>query len=116
MYYLETGNDKHTRFRNAVLLALAVHAVLILARLVQSQSPPHHTTTPQIEVTLAIRPAPQAPADARQIAQANQEGSGDESEINQISSRNNLQTDTPSMQQAPHASAAEAGRRGSARR
>ena len=46
--------------------------------------------TPQIEVTLANRPSATPPQDARQIAQANQEGSGDEAEISQISRRNIL--------------------------
>jgi periplasmic protein TonB len=99
MYYLDTGNDKHTRFRNAVLLALAVHAALILSVSFNAITAPHYKT-PQIEVTLAIQPSTTAPEDARQIAQANQEGSGDEAQINQISSRNNLQTNTPSTQQA----------------
>ena len=99
MYYLETGNEKQTRFRNAVLLALAVHAALILSvSFNASNATPYKT--PQIEVTLASQPSATAPDQARQIAQANQEGSGDESEINQISTRNNLQTNTPFVQQA----------------
>lgn len=99
MYYLETGNDKHTRFRNAVLVALAVHAVLIVGISFNAgRATPYQT--PQIEVTLAIAPSTSAPELARQLAQANQEGSGNEAEINQISSRDNLQTDIPSMQQA----------------
>jgi periplasmic protein TonB len=99
MYYLDTGNDKHTRFRNAVLLALAVHAVLILGISFNAVTATPYQT-PQIEVTLAIAPSATAPELASQIAQANQEGSGDESEINRTSSRDNLQTNTPSMQQA----------------
>ncbi len=99
MYYLETGHDKHTRFRNAVLLALAVHTVLILGISFNAGTAKPYQT-PQIEVTLAIAPSATAPELARQIAQANQQGSGDEAEINQISSRNNLQTNTPSVQQA----------------
>ena len=99
MYYLETGNKKQTRFRNALLLALAVHAALILSiSFNASNATPYKT--PQIEVTLASQPSATAPDHARQIAQANQEGSGDESEINQISTRNNLQTNTPFVQQA----------------
>jgi protein TonB len=99
MYYLETGNKKQTRFRNALLLALAVHAALILSiSFNASNATPYKT--PQIEVTLASQPNATAPDQARQIAQANQEGSGDESEINQISTRNNLQTNTPIVQQA----------------
>jgi len=99
MYYLETGNYQHSRFRNAILLAFAVHAVLILTISFNASTATPYTT-PQVEVTLASRPSAAAPEDARQIAQANQEGSGDESEINQITSRDNVQTDTPSAQQA----------------
>jgi periplasmic protein TonB len=99
MYYLATGNEKQTRFRSALLLALAVHAALILSvSFSASNAKPYKT--PQIEVTLAIQPSAAAPDLARQIAQANQEGSGDEAEINEISTRNNLQADTSSMQQA----------------
>jgi periplasmic protein TonB len=98
MYYLDTENAKQTRFRNALLLALALHAALILSiSFNASNATPYKT--PQIEVTLASQPSTIAPDHARQIAQANQEGSGDEAEINQISSRNNLQTNTPSVQQ-----------------
>jgi protein TonB len=99
MYYLATGNEKQTRFRSALLLALAVHAALILSvSFSASNAKPYKT--PQIEVTLAIQPSAAAPDLARQIAQANQEGSGDEAEINEISTSNNLQADTSSMQQA----------------
>ncbi len=100
MYYLETGNNKRTRFRNALLLALVVHAALILSISFNASNVTAYKT-PQIEVTLASQPSATAPDNARQIAQANQEGSGDEAENNQISSRNNLQTNTPSVQQAP---------------
>ena len=63
MYYLETGYDKHTRFRNAVLLALAVHAALFLVFPLRLPSSEHRS--PQIEVTLANRPSqlrPKTPA------------------------------------------------------
>jgi periplasmic protein TonB len=99
MYYLETGDGKHSRFRNAFLLAMAVHAALILGVSFNAITATPYKT-PQIEVTLAIQPSAIAPEQARQIAQANQEGSGDEAEINQISSRNNLQSNTLSEQQA----------------
>ena len=98
MYYLETGRDKHTRFRNALALALAVHAALILT-ISFSASTPMTYSTPQIEVTLASRPSATSPQDARQIAQANQEGSGDEVEISQISRRNILPFVQHSQQQ-----------------
>jgi periplasmic protein TonB len=98
MYYLETGGDR--RFKNALLMAFAVHAALILTVSFKAVTAKPYTT-PQVEVTLASHPGTAAPADARQIAQANQEGSGDESGINHITSRSNLQTDAPSLQQVP---------------
>ncbi|MEZ5502092.1 MAG: energy transducer TonB [Halioglobus sp.] len=98
MYYLETGNAKQARFRNAVLLALAVHAALVLSISFSADRKKPYTT-PQIEVTLASRPNATAPDDAQNLAQANQLGSGDESDINQISSRDRVQSSTPSKQQ-----------------
>jgi protein TonB len=99
MYYLETGDDQHTRFRNAVLMALAVHAALILAISFKASTAPQYET-PQIEVTLATRPSSAAPDNAQSIAQENQIGSGDEAELNQLSTRNPLQSDYPTEQQA----------------
>ncbi|CAA0115769.1 Uncharacterised protein [Halioglobus japonicus] len=99
MYYLETGYEKETRFRNAVLVAIAAHAALILAvSFKASLSTPY--TSPQIEVTLATRPSAVAPDDARNIAQANQAGSGNEAEKNLLTSNNPIQSDSLSEQQA----------------
>ena len=99
MYYLETGNESETRFRNAVLLAVAAHAALILAVSFKANlSTPY--TSPQIEVTLATRPSDIAPDDARTIAQANQAGSGNEAQKQQLSSDNPIQSDSLSQQQA----------------
>jgi len=97
MYYLDTGDDRDTRFRNAVLLALAVHAALILGISFSANNTKRYT--PQIEVTLASRPTLSAPQDARLIAQANQDGSGDEALLDQSSSRNNLPANAPAQQQ-----------------
>ena len=97
MYYLDAGEDSSTRFRNAVLMALALHAALILGVSFSNNNAKRYT--PQIEVTLASRPASAAPEDARLIAQANQEGSGDEAQLDQFSSRNNQPTNTPTQQQ-----------------
>lgn len=99
MYYLETGFDTHTRFRNAVFLALAVHAVLILAINFNAHTAAKSTRA-QIEVTLATRPSATAPADARNIAQANQDGSGNDAQRSDISTANPLQTDTLVAQRA----------------
>jgi protein TonB len=97
MYYLESADDRDTRFRNATLVALVLHAALILG--VSFSTNQSRSYAPQIEVTLANRPSSTAPEDARLIAQANQEGSGDEAPIEQFSSRNNLPTNTPAEQQ-----------------
>ncbi|RLA46084.1 MAG: energy transducer TonB [Gammaproteobacteria bacterium] len=87
MYYLEAGNDKQYRLRNAVLLAMAVHAALILGISFDATNSAHYT--PQLEVTLASRPGTAEPEDASHMAQANQEGGGDQAEIEEVTSRNN---------------------------
>lgn len=98
MYYLETGHGKHTRFRNAVLLALAVHVALLLSISFKASLSEYHSR--QIEVTLATRPSQAAPDDARLVAQSNQQGSGDEAQVDQITSANTLPASMPN-QQAP---------------
>lgn len=96
MYYLETGRATHTRFSNALALALAIHAALILT-MSFSASTPLAYSAPQLEVTFANRPSAISPHDATHIAQSNQEGGNDETKINQISSRNSQ----PFLQYAP---------------
>jgi len=98
MYYLETGYDKHTRFRNAVLLALVVHAALLLGISFKATISEHRSR--QIEVTLANRPSQAAPEDARLLAQANQQGSGNEAQVDQITSANTPPVSMPAQQQA----------------
>ena len=88
MYYLETGNDKQYRLRNAVLLAIAVHAAMILGISFDASDRAYHS--PQIEVTLANQPSTVAPEDASHVAQSNQEGSGEQADITAVTSRNNL--------------------------
>ena len=87
MYYLETGYGKHDRLRNAIILALAAHVALILA--VSFDSGDSGYKAPQIEVTLATRPSEAAPDDATLMAQENQRGSGEEAQINAVTSSNN---------------------------
>lgn len=99
MYYLETGNAIDTRFRNAMLLAVAAHLVLVLAvSFNASLSQP--SPSPQIEVTLATRPTEMVPSDASLLAQANQAGSGNEAQLTELSTSNPLQSDSVSDQQA----------------
>jgi protein TonB len=87
MYYLEAGYSKHRRLRNAVLLAIALHIALLASISFESNSSAYET--PQIKVTLATRPSDQAPDESRHIAQANQDGSGEEADFAQLSSPNN---------------------------
>jgi protein TonB len=94
MYYLETGYGKHDRLRNAIILALAAHAALILA--VSFDSGESDYMAPQIEVTLATRPSEAAPDDATLMAQDNQRGSGEEAQINAVTSNN---SQLPTMNQ-----------------
>ena len=98
MYYLETGYDKHTRLRNAVLLALAVHAALILS--ISFDASNATAAHPRLRSPSPAGPA-QRPEDARHVAQANQEGSGDEAEINQVTSRNNACQQCPGLHSRP---------------
>ncbi len=94
MYYLETGYGKHDRLRNAIILALAAHAALILA--VSFDSGESDYIAPQIEVTLTTRPSEAAPDDATLMAQDNQRGSGEEAQINAVTSNN---SQLPTMNQ-----------------
>ncbi len=101
MYYLEAGYGKHNRLRNALLAALALHAALILG--VSFTAAQKEYRAPQIEVTLAIRSSDFAPEDARLMAQANQVGSGDQAELEAITSREQRPSaDTAAQQQLPH--------------
>ena len=96
MQYLGTGTDIDLRFRNALLLALAVHAAFVLGVSFEYASDTHKT--PQIEVTLATAPSDYRAEDARNIAASNQLGSGNQDEFDQITSRDNLPVAAPSEQ------------------
>ena len=87
MYYLDANFGHNNRMRNAVLVAIALHAALLLGVAFKSGSSPYQA--PQIEVTLATRPAAPAPNEARHIAQANQDGGGAAAELDQVTSPNN---------------------------
>ena len=85
MYYLDAGYGKHDRLRNALLAALVLHAVIILGLAFDAGKDAYKA--PQIEVTLATRSTEQAPDDARLMAQANQVGSGEQAELEAVTSR-----------------------------
>jgi protein TonB len=112
MYYLETGYGKHNRLRNAVLLAVALHVALLAG--ISFEPGAGSYRAPQIEVTLATRPDAAAPDEARHIAQANQQGSGESADIDQLTSPNNaLSSDGETGPQAllrPEDSASEPSR------
>ncbi|MEM1155692.1 MAG: energy transducer TonB [Pseudomonadota bacterium] len=86
MYYLEAGYSKHSRLRNAVIVAIAFHIALLLSISFDSNSSNYET--PQIEVTLATRPSQQSPDEAKHISQTNQDGSGEEAELAELTSPN----------------------------
>ncbi len=86
MYYLEAGYGKHRRLRNALLLAVAVHAALLLGIAIRPDSNAYQT--PQIEVTLATRPG-ERPDEARHLAQADQQGSGEAADVDLLTSPDN---------------------------
>jgi protein TonB len=100
MYYLEAEYGKHDRLRNALLVALALHAAFILA--VSFDAGTGSYQAPQIEVTLATRHSDASPEDARLMAQSNQEGSGDQAELDAVTSREKpLPYDIGTRQQLP---------------
>lgn len=85
--------------RNAVLIAACCHVVLAFAVSFNSDSSSRYSR--QIEVTLATRPSQTAPDEAQHIAQQNQEGSGQEAEVDAVTSRNNeYPQQSPTPQQA----------------
>jgi protein TonB len=88
MYYLEAENNQQYRLRNAVLLAIVVHGALILGISFDASKAGYNS--PQIEVTLARLPSNVAPQDATHVAQANQAGSGEQADREEVTSRDNL--------------------------
>jgi protein TonB len=85
--------------RNAVLIAACCHVVLAFAVSFNSDSSPRYNR--QIEVTLATRPSQTAPDEAQHIAQQNQKRSGQEAEVDAVTSRNNeYPQQSPTPQQA----------------
>ncbi len=88
MYYLDADFGHSSRMRNAVLVAIALHAALLLGVAFKSSDSSTYQA-PQIEVTLATRPGTLPPGEAQHIAQANQDGGGAEAELDQITSPNN---------------------------
>jgi protein TonB len=82
MYYLAEGEDQHSRFRNAVIMALVAHALVILG--VSFDASKAASSPRQIEITLATRPSLSAPQEADRLAQADQVGSGNNDAVTEI--------------------------------
>lgn len=99
MYWTVTGLNETQRFRHAVALALAVHAACIFG--ISFTADRKDGKTPQIEVTLATRPTERAPDDANRLAQANQQGSGDEHDRHQLTTREQQPATALMEQQLP---------------
>ena len=73
MYYVGDNRDGNQRLQKALMLACAMHVVLAFS--VGFSMPERNAgSARQIEVTLAMRPAQQAPDEAQLLAQANQVG------------------------------------------
>ena len=97
MVYGEYQHDdeNHRRLQFAIGLAVAVHLCFILG--ISFEGGQQSSYAPQLEVTLATQAAADAPDKAKLLAAADQLGSGDESERNEITSREiapNVQTQT----------------------
>ncbi len=65
-----------------LFLAFSLHLMLILG--LGFTAGEYNNSTPQLEVTLALNPADQAPEEAKFVAQSNQVGSGSEDERAEI--------------------------------
>jgi len=87
MTYWEIQPDSggHERLQFAILLATAVHITFILG--LTFEAGPSSDYTPQIEVTLVTRATTEAPDNAQLLAAADQLGSGEQSDRNEITSR-----------------------------
>ncbi len=99
MYYQEAEHVRNDRMGFAVFLALALHLLLILGLTFEAHQARNYSQ--QLKVTLTTRPSDKAPEDARHIAQANQAGSGEETELEQIT-----RPTPPPEQQRPRADSA----------
>lgn len=85
MYYLNAGHHQHARLRTALLVALALHAALLLG--IRFEGDTAAGRARQIEITLATRPAEIPPDAAVHAAQFNQQASGETTGPPQITTR-----------------------------
>jgi len=82
---IQVDGGSHERLQFALFLAAALHITFILGLSFEAGPTPHYT--PQLEITLATRATTEAPDKAQLLAAADQLGSGDESDRNEITSR-----------------------------
>ena len=100
MVYVEFQHDdeSHKRLHFAIMLAVAVHLSFILG--LSFEGGQESSYTPQLEVTLATRATTDAPDTAKLLAAADQLGSGDSSDRNEISSREVAPSLQPGIEQS----------------
>jgi len=119
MVYGEFQDDieSHKRLQLAILLAAGLHLLFVLG--ISFEGGKRSTYTPQLEVTLVTRATTDAPDTAKLLAAADQLGSGDRADRNEIISREiapNMQTQigqnasraVPELEQQQYASQATA--------
>jgi len=82
---IQADGDSHERLQFALFLAAALHITFILGLSFEAGPAPRYT--PQLEITLATRATTEAPDKAQLLAAADQLGSGDKSDHNEITSR-----------------------------
>ena len=82
---IQVEESGHERLQFAIFLAAALHITFILGLVFEAGPAPNYT--PQLEVTLATRATDQAPDTAKLMAAADQLGSGDLADRDDITSR-----------------------------
>ena len=99
MVYEETLPTRggHERLEFAIFLAVALHLTLILGLSFESNDKPNFA--PQLEVTLTMAASSSAPDKAKLLAAADQLGSGESSDRDEITSRDTSPNTQPQAQQ-----------------
>lgn len=97
-------NHGADRLGFALFLALAVHAIVILG--VGFKFTERSPVPPSLEVTLAVRPSVAPVEEARHLAAADQQGSGEADALDKLSSIERSAFDNPQQRQVRRAAAA----------
>ena len=85
MYYQETEHFSNDRIGFAIFVAAALHILLILGLTFEAHQ--SRSYSKQLQITLSTQPSTDVPEDAKHTAQADQIGSGNEAELNQVESQ-----------------------------